>query len=197
MDVERVNAKMMTNQIKGNQLFRYLFLYSLLGYSAFLAGVGRLDASGAVLGGSVALFSLQKSEEENETQQQDDLMDELQLKLTELQHEVDYYKYKLVESDLRTRFQDVVNQNMLEINNLRLENHGFAATVNQEQSENSSKAQKISYLESENSRLREQISKMEKDRILTMKRTVLKGLDGKGWETSGREEEQNIAAAES
>ena len=164
----------MAKQFKGSMLFRYFFLYSLLGYSAFLAVEGQLDASGAVLGGSVALLSLQRQEDEVDPELED-LNDDLRLKLLESQHEVEYYKHKLIESDLRTQYQGIVTQNMLEINNLKLENHGFATTVSQEQNGNTSKAQKISYLESDNARLREQIAKMEKERILTMKRSVLKG----------------------
>lgn len=169
----------MAKQFKLSMLFRYLFLYSLLGYSAFLAVEGRLDASGAVLGGSVALFSLQKPED-NAEPESEEWVDNLRLQLLETQHEVEYYKYKLVESDLRTQYQGIVNQNMLEIHGLKLEKHGFEATVNQEQLDNSNKSQKISYLESENQRLKEQISKMEKEKILTLKRNPLKKIEGKG-----------------
>jgi len=172
----------MAKQLKVSLLFRYVFLYSLLGYSAFLAVEGQMDASGAVLGGSVALFSLQRQDDEVDPELET-LADGLQLKLLESQHEVEYYKYKLIEADLRAQYQGVVTQNMLEINKLQLENHGFATTVSQEQEGNISKAQKISYLESDNARLREQIAKIEKERILTMKRSVLKGMDvGKTFE---------------
>ena len=181
--------------MKINVLFRYLFLYSLLGYSAFLATEGRLDASGAVLGGSVGLFCLQKDDEADV--EQSDVMDELRLRLLETQHEVEYYKHKLVESDLRNQYQGVVSQNMLEIHHLKHENHGFATTVSQEQDDNSFKAQKISCLESENIRLREQIAKMEKDRILKLKRPGLKGMDGgKAVDGPVTETPSNIAAAE-
>lgn len=187
----------MAKQLKVSMLFRYFFLYSLLGYSAFLAVEGRLDASGAVLGGSVALLSLQRQEDEVDSDLEE-VTDDLQLKLLESQHEVEYYKYKLIESELRAQYQGVVNQNMLEINHLKLENNGFATTVSQEQDGNTSKAQKISYLESDNARLREHISKMEKDRILTMKRSVLKSMDGgKVLDIPVTEHESKNAAAES
>ena len=164
----------MTKHLTLSLLFRYLFLYSLLGYSAFLAVQDRLEASGAVLGGSVALFSLQKYENESD-QDLEEIVETLQGQLMESRHEVEYYKYKLIEGDLRQEYQDVVNDNALEIKQLTLEKEGFATAVTQEETANRSKEQKISVLESENSRLKEQISKMEKERILTMKRPMLKG----------------------
>ena len=186
----------MTPQVKISALFRYLFLYSLLGYSAFLATEGRLDASGAVLGGCVGLYSLQKNEDGQP--EQDEVLDELRLRLRETQHEVNFYKHKLVESDLRIQYQDIVNQNVVDINHLKQENHGFAITVSQEQSDNLFKANKISCLESENIRLRDQIAKMEKDRLLSMKRSVIQGMDSaKSLDIPVTEADSNIATVDS
>lgn len=194
--VENIGGAM-AKEFKLSMLFRYFFLYSLLGYSAFLVVEGQTAASGAVLGGSFALFSLQRQDDEADAELED-ATDDLRLKLLESQHEVEYYRYKLIESDLRTQYQGIVTQNMLEIDNLKRENHGFATTVSEEQHGNTSKAQTISYLESENTRLREQISKMEKDRILTMKRSVLKGMEGgKSIEIPVTDPESNIIVAES
>lgn len=170
------SQKSMAKPVTVQLLFRYLFLYSLLGYSGFLAVQGELEASGAALGGSVALFSLQKADQDPDPNQ-DEAIDELQVKILEAQHEVEYYKYKLIESDLRHQYQGLVNDNVLKLNALKIENDGFAATVTREQGVNHSNAQKISALESENTRLKDLITKMEKERIFTLKRSILKSTE--------------------
>ncbi|MCM1984817.1 hypothetical protein [Lyngbya confervoides] len=161
----------MSKHLQSSLALKYLFLYSLLGYSAFLATQGQVNASGAILGGSVALYSLQKSSWD-QSENQSEETEELQRQLLERQHELEYYKFKLIEADVRSGFQNLVNQNKLEIHHLQTENHDVAETLNHQQQENQSKAQTISFLESENTRLKEQIAKMEKDRLLTLKRSL-------------------------